>query len=73
MTLSCTSKIKNGEGIYVVSSIVHGNKVKIVILIKRTTGGSDKNDVVSPKMLSSLTKIDEDENDAVLLLSITSN
>uniref|UniRef100_M1DVV5 Uncharacterized protein n=1 Tax=Solanum tuberosum TaxID=4113 RepID=M1DVV5_SOLTU len=79
MALSHTSKIKDGEGIYGVSSIFDGNKVKIINLVKRTTIGSNKNDVVSPvavrnvvgvpapKMLSSLTKIDDNENDEILL------
>ena len=56
-----------------VLSIVDENKVQIVIIVKRTAGESNKNDVVSPfvdsnvigipspKMLSSLTKIDDNE------------
>ncbi|KAG5585443.1 hypothetical protein H5410_045877 [Solanum commersonii] len=39
------SKIRDGEGIYIVSSIVDGKKVKIIIPVKRTTSRSDKDNV----------------------------
>ncbi|KAG5585740.1 hypothetical protein H5410_046174 [Solanum commersonii] len=64
MTLSCMHKIRDGEGICVVSSIVHGNKVNdkngvVSLVVDRNVVG-----VPAPKIISSLTRIHVDEYDA---------
>ncbi|MCD7467373.1 hypothetical protein HAX54_004783 [Datura stramonium] len=76
--LSSTRKIGGGEESYVVSPVVDGNKMKLVVPVRRTFGGSGKDVVIptvvdrnvagvpSPRMLSSTRKIGGGEDSYVV-------